>query len=126
MNPNNCTTLSAQAITWDIPTRATASTSTTVGTLSNGTSPGHMTIRHAEGLVDNVKVLDDSSTDSGVNATGFTVYGKQLIWYNGASYEALFWAVPQDNYWILAWNSDNVANETTTPVVIKTIPSSST
>lgn len=126
INPKNCTTLSAQAIKWDIPTLATAANSSTVAKLGDGSSPGNMGVRHGAGLYDFVRVLskEESATDPNVSDTGITLYGKQVVFYNGDTYNSMFWAQPVGEYWVLAWNSDQKANSSTFPVVVKTIPSS--
>lgn len=105
---------------------SSASTTTTVATLANGTSAGNLSIKPAGGLFDNVKVVSSNSTAS-TNETvyGLTVYGKQLIYYDASSLEAEFWAKPKvvdgHTIWILLWNSDNENESDTTPVTIKTI-----
>lgn len=104
---------------------STASTTTTVATLANGTSPGALSIKPAGGLFDNVKVVSNSTTSTNETIYGLTVYGKQLIYYDGSSLEAEFWAKPKvvdgQTIWILLWNSDNENESDTTPVAIKTI-----
>lgn len=80
-----------------------------------------MAISPTGGLYDNVLVASNSSADANITTTGLTVYGQQLIYYNGSSIQALFWAKPKDNFWVLTWNTDNEYLEDTTPVTLKTI-----
>lgn len=100
-----------------------ATTTATTGYLINGTSVGGMYIDPSDNLYDEVVV----STNGTV---GLTVYGKQLVYYNGSTIQSEFWAkeVAQGDgatIWVLHWNSDNESQTGAVPVVVKTIASSS-
>lgn len=104
---------------------STASTTTTVGTLANGTSAGNMSIKPGGGLFDNVKVVSNGTSFVNETVYGLTVYGKQLVYYDESSLQAEFWARPTvvdgHTIWTLLWNSDNENESDTTPVAIKTV-----
>lgn len=86
-----------------------------------------MNIHPDNGLYDQVNVVSDSEGSANGTTTGITTYGQQLIYYDGSSLQAEFWARPGDSLadgtsvWTLLWNSDNESRTGATPVTIKTV-----
>lgn len=106
-------------VTWTIPALSSASTTSTSAKLSNGTSPGVL----SAGVTD--EAMSDVSVDQIGNGTttGYTLYGKQLIYYDGTSLQSKFWAkqvvTGNDSVWQLLWNNKNEDDSELTPVAIK-------
>lgn len=121
MNPQNSTALQSLSVTWNVPTMASSTTTTTDAYLSNGTSVGAMAIQLAGGLKNDIRIASNGSLYGNETQYGLSVYGKQLVYYDGSSIESLFWAKKVDDYYVLAWNSDFTTEADTTPIVIKTI-----
>lgn len=106
------------SITWDIPAITEATTTSTVATLANGTSPGGLWIDISNDMFDQVLVQSDSTL-------GFATFGMQLVYYNGSSIQSEFWAkeVFQSDgttVWSIHWNSNNEYRSGAVPVVLKT------
>lgn len=118
----NTTLAASVSITWDIPSITSATTTNTVGTLINGTEVGGIYIDTADNIFDFVLAQSNSTM-------GFSMYGKQLVYYDGSSVQSEFWAkeVFQSDgttVWALHWNSNNEYRTGAVPVVLKTTASS--
>lgn len=100
-----------------------ASTTESTATLSNGTSPGVMYTGINDTALSNVAVIKSGSAVG--TTTGFTLYGKQLVYYDGSALEAKFWAKQvvdgADSVWQLLWNNQNQDQTMLTPVSLKTL-----
>lgn len=75
--------------------------------------------------------LIKSGTATNGSTTGYALYGKQLVYYDGSSLQSKFWAkqlvTGTDSVWQLFWNSENELDTSLVPVSIKTTaPSTST
>ncbi|KAJ4397340.1 hypothetical protein N0V93_001565 [Gnomoniopsis smithogilvyi] len=118
----NQTLSGSVSITWDIPSITKATTTSTVGTLTNGTEVGGIWIDASDDLFDAVLVQSNSTL-------GFAIYGRQLVYYDGTSVESEFWAkevyqADGTTVWALHWNSNNEDRTGAVPVVLKTVASS--
>lgn len=126
---SNTTASGIVSVTWDIPSMSSASTTSATATLSNGTSPGVLYTGVNDTALSNVAVVDSASVDG--TTTGYTLYGKQLVYYDGSALEAKFWAKQvvdgADSVWQLLWNNQNQDQTLLTPVAIKiTAPATAT
>lgn len=106
---------------------SSASTTETSATLSNGTSPGVLSTSVTDTVLSDVSVVKTSAISNGTT-TGYTLYGKQLIYYDGSSLQSKFWVkqveTGTDSVWQLLWNNQNEDDTQLTPVSIKvTAPS---
>lgn len=64
----------------------------------------------------NTTVPDGAVTD------GFIIYGSQVMYNSGTTYEAQFWAVPQNgtDEAQIYWNEDGASQDGAVPVSLKT------
>ncbi|KAN0099925.1 hypothetical protein V8E51_013700 [Hyaloscypha variabilis] len=111
------------AITWDITTDTSTAWNATT---SNSTSVGSFFITPGSSL--GAVGFTSANTTSAVTTTGFSLFGEQVVFVNGSTYESQFWAssTDTDGVWALYWNSDGIEEGSSVPVVLKTIGPSGT
>lgn len=68
-------------------------------------------------------VVQSAPTSVNGTSTGFTLFGKQLVNYDGSSIASKFWAQKSasGDLWTLVWNSADQLQTEVTPVTLKTI-----
>lgn len=68
-----------------------------------------------------------ASSATGYTSTGFMFYGRTLFLSGSSGMTSLFYATPVDSHSItdvLKWNSDSKHDVISTPVALRTLPSS--
>lgn len=116
VSASNTVPTGLQSVKWNIPGLSTSSTSTTTATLGNGTTIGalQLTVSDAEVVPVNV---------SSTGTTGVTVYGHQLVYLSGSSFESKFWAKEVDyageTAYLVTWNEENTSGSGITPLTLK-------
>ncbi|KAH8790378.1 hypothetical protein F5882DRAFT_460885 [Hyaloscypha sp. PMI_1271] len=112
------------AITWDI---TTATSTTWNATTSNSSSVGSFFITPTSSFAA-AGFTSSNNTTSSIVTTGFSLFGEQVVFVNGSTYESQFWAssTDTDGVYALYWNSDGIEESGSVPVVLKTIAPSET
>lgn len=106
------------SLTWNIPAVAAASKSTATAALTNGTSVGGLS-------------LNGTSTDmspvtiAATGTAGVAVYGQQLVYVSGSTFESKFWGKPVTfdgaAAYTVTWNTDNTLEDGMIPLTLKTL-----
>lgn len=108
---------------------SSASTTETSATFINGTSLGVLSTGTNDTALSDAQIIKSGSTNG--TTTGYTLYGKQLVYYDTSSLQSKFWAkkvlTASTDVWQLLWNNANENESELTPVSLKiTGPSTTT